>query len=68
MRRLQSALSDDGDHVRRYAEELHAGHYVLGVAVGEDEAAKTRAAEALRASGAEFINYYAENYVEDLDP
>src|SRR4051794_34851653 len=66
MRRLQSALSDDADHARRYAEELRAGHYVLGVAVGEDEAAKARAAEALRASGGEFINYYAENYVEDL--
>jgi len=68
MRRLQSALSDDADHARRYADELRAGRYVLGVAVGEDEAAKTRAGEALRASGAEFINYYAESYVEDLDP
>jgi len=66
LRRLQSALSDDADHARRYADELRAGHYVVGVAVGEDEAAKARAAEALRASGGEFINYYAENYVEDL--
>jgi len=66
MRRLQSALSDDADHVREYAGHLEAGHYVVGVPVGEDEAAKTRAAEALRAAPAETLHYYAENYVEDL--
>jgi hypothetical protein len=67
MRRLQSAMSDDAAHVRRYAEQLNAGGYVLGVPVGEEEAAKERAAEALRGSPAEFVHYYAENYVEDLD-
>ena len=39
MRRLQSALSDDADHVRRYADALRSGQYVLGVRVGEDETA-----------------------------
>jgi hypothetical protein len=67
MRRLQSALSDDADHVRRYADSLRSGQYVIGVRVGEDEATKERAANALRASPAEFLHYYAENYVEDLD-
>jgi len=67
-RRLQAALSDDADDVRRYADHLRAGHYVVGVAVGDDEAAKQRAADALRAVHAEFLNYYADNYVEDLDP
>jgi hypothetical protein len=67
MRRVQSVLSDDADHVRRYADALEAGQYVIGVPVGEDEAAKDRAAGALRASPAEFLHYYAENYVEDLD-
>jgi hypothetical protein len=66
-RRLQATLSDDADHVRRYAEHLRAGHYVLGVPVGEQEVAKERAAEALHGSSAEFVHYYAENYVEDLD-
>jgi hypothetical protein len=66
MRRLQSALSDDSDHVREYAEHLETGHYVVGVPVGEDEAAKARAADALRASRAERLHYYAANYVEDL--
>ncbi len=66
MRRLQAALSDDADHVRRYAEHLRAGHYVVGVAVRDDEAAKQRAADALRAAHAEFLYYYAKNYVEDL--
>ena len=39
---------------------------VVGVSVGDDEAAKERAADALRASDARFLNYYADNYVEDL--
>lgn len=66
MRGLQAVLSDDDDHVHRYAEHLRAGHYVVGVAVGDDEAAKQRAADALRGANAESLNYYAKNYVEDL--
>jgi hypothetical protein len=66
VRRLQAAVSDDGDHVRRYTEYLREGHYIVGVRVGEDDAAKQRAADALRGAHAEFLNYYAENYVEDL--
>ena len=66
MRKLQSVFSDDADHARRYAEHLRDGHYVVGVSVGEDEAAKQRAADALRAAGAQFLNYYADTYVEDL--
>ena len=67
VRRLQAVVSDDADHVRRYAEHLRAGHYVVGVAVGDDEAAKPRAADALRAAHGEFLNYYADDYVEELD-
>jgi hypothetical protein len=63
---LQGVLSDDADHARQYAEHLREGHFVLGVSVGEDEATKHRAADALRGAHARFINYYAENYVEDL--
>ena len=48
---LQGVLSDDANHARRYAEHLRKGHFILGVSVGEDEAAKQRAADALRASG-----------------
>ncbi len=66
-RKLQAVLSDDADHARRYAEHLRDGHYVVGVSVGEDEAAKQRAADALRAADAQFLNYYADNYVEDLN-
>jgi hypothetical protein len=65
-RRLQAVFSDDADDARQYAEELRAGHYLVGVPVGEDEEAKRRAADALRAAGAQVLNYYAENYVEDL--
>jgi hypothetical protein len=63
---LQGVMSDDADHARRYADALREGHFVLGVSVGEDEAAKQRAADALRGADAQFINYYAENYVEDM--
>lgn len=68
MRRLQSVLSDDAEHARQYVEELRAGRYLVGVAVGEDQAAKQQAADALRAARAESVSYYAENYVEDLGP
>jgi hypothetical protein len=66
MRGLQAAVGDNSDHVRLYAEHLRAGHYVIGVAVGDDEAAKQRAADALRSAHAEFLHYYAKYYVEDL--
>jgi hypothetical protein len=64
---LQHVMSDDADQASRYAEHLRDGHFVLGVSVGEDEAAKRRAADALRGADAQFIHYYADNYVEDLD-
>jgi hypothetical protein len=67
IRKLQSFFSEDAADVRQYADELRAGHYVVGVAVGGDEAAKGRAADALRAADAQSLNYYADNYVEDLD-
>jgi hypothetical protein len=67
MRLLQAASSEDLDHVRRHAEHLRAGHYVLAVAVGDDEQAKQRAAGAMRDSRGEFLNYYADNYIESLD-
>ena len=66
IRRLQAALTDEADQARRYAEHLRAGHYLVGVTVGDDEAAKQRAADALRAADAEFVTYYANNYIEDL--
>jgi hypothetical protein len=63
---VQGAVSDDGDHARRYAEYLRDGDYVVGVAVGDDEAAKEQAADAFRATHTEFLHYYGDNYVEDL--
>ena len=65
-RRVQAALSDDAADVRRYAEHLRAGRYVVGVAVGDDEDGKRRAADALRAVHADSVTYYAGGYVEDL--
>ena len=60
-------FSEDAHHVHRYADHLRAGHDVIGVKVGDDDAAKQRAADALREAHVEFIHYYADNYVEDLD-
>jgi hypothetical protein len=65
-RRLQNAVTDEGEHARQYAEYLSEGHYIVGVAVGDDKAAKRRAAEAMRGGDAEFLVYYATNYIEDL--
>ena len=44
-------------NVRRYADHLRAGHYIVGVAVGDDEAAEQRAADDLRAVHPEFLTY-----------
>lgn len=65
-RRLQNAVTDEGEHARRYAEYLSQGRYIVGVAVGDDQPAKLRAAEAMRGADAEFLVYYAKNYIEDL--
>jgi hypothetical protein len=65
-RKLQDAMTDEGEHARRYAEYLREGHYIVGVAVGDDRAAKNRAADALRGADAGFLVYYAANYIEDL--
>jgi hypothetical protein len=65
-RRLQDPVTDEGDRVRRYAEYLRGGHYLIGVRVGDDEAAKQRAAAALHEADAQFLTYYAASYIEDL--
>jgi hypothetical protein len=67
IRVLQAVSSDDLDHVRRHAEHMRAGHYVLAVAVGTDEEARRHVGDALRAAGGEFLNYYGDNYIESLD-
>ena len=68
IRTLQVALSADLDHIRRHAAHLRSGDYVVGVAVGKDEDARQRAVDALRASGAGFINYYGDNYIQAYEP
>jgi hypothetical protein len=66
LRTLQAASSYDRDHTRRHVEHLQGGGRVLAVLVGDDEDAKRRAADAMREHGGEFINYYADTYVEAL--
>jgi hypothetical protein len=66
LRALQAASSNDREHTRRHVEHLQAGGQILAVFVGEDEDAKRRGAAAMRDHGGEFINYYADVYVESL--
>jgi hypothetical protein len=66
LRALQAVSSYDREHTRRHVEHLQGGRQVLAVMVGEDEDAKRRAARAMREHGGEFINYYADTYVESL--
>jgi hypothetical protein len=65
IRALQS-VSYEREHVRRHADHLQGGGYLLGVFVGYDEALKQRVANAMRKRGGEFINYYADPYMESL--
>jgi len=66
LRALQDLSSYDRDHTRRHVEHLQAGGYVLAVVVGDDEVAKLRAAEAMTENGGEFVNHYADTYIETL--
>ena len=65
-RALQEAASYERDHARRHVDHLQGGGYVLGVLVGVDEDAKRRSGDAIRAHGGEFVNYYADTYIESL--
>lgn len=67
IRTLQAASSFDRDHVRRHAAHLRSGDSVVGVAVGDDEDARQRAVDGLRAAGAEFINYYGDTYIQSYE-
>jgi hypothetical protein len=66
LRALQAASSYDREHTRRHVEHLQGGGPILAVLVGDDEDARRRAADAMREHGGEFINYYADTYVESL--
>ncbi|MGH8930680.1 MAG: hypothetical protein ACRDZO_08660 [Egibacteraceae bacterium] len=66
--RILQSFGGEDEHVERHAAELRAGHFVLGVHVGEDEDRKTAAHAALQEADARFVNYYGEWSVEQLDP
>jgi hypothetical protein len=65
-RRLQDVVTDESEHARRYERWLREGRCIVGVVVGDDQAAKQHAAEALRGPEVEFLAYYAANHIEDL--
>ncbi len=66
IRRLQAVMSDEAELTRGYAEYVRDGHYLVAVSVGDDDGAKQRAAEAVRAADAQFLTYFAAHTIEDL--
>ena len=66
IRVVQSFLSEEGEHMERYDEELRAGHYLVIVAA--DNRTKDRIAEILKQHGGHFMDYYDELVIEHLVP
>lgn len=52
---------------RRVAQELRAGHYLIGV-VAKDGEARERVREILKSHGGHFINFYGRFAAESLEP
>ena len=57
----------DQDHKEYHRKELLAGHYLVSVHA-EDEEARDRARDILKAEGGHFINYYGEWAIDNLEP
>jgi hypothetical protein len=55
----------DDQHTKRHEQELLAGHVLVQVEAPED-VARTTVAQAMKAHGGYFINYYGKWHVENL--
>ena len=68
--RLVRALQHIGDvdlnHLQRHAAALRSGASLVGVTIEDADREKQAAVDALRAAGAEFINFYHRNYIESF--
>jgi hypothetical protein len=53
--------------VKRVAQELQAGHYLVGVVARDDET-RERVRDILRSNGGHFINFYGRFAAESLEP
>ncbi len=66
--RILQNFGEEDTHAERHAAELRAGHYVVGVHVGEDEDRKAAAHLALKDADAHFVHYYGDWTIEQLEP
>ena len=66
-RMIQEFGDVDQDHKEYHKQQLLAGHYLVSVHA-EDDAARDRACDILKANRAHFINYYGEWAIDNLAP
>lgn len=66
--RALQAIGEEYEHMRRYEEELRAGHYLVVVSVPEEKAARERVAGILRQHGGHFVDYYGPLAIVHLVP
>jgi hypothetical protein len=65
--RVIQVIGEELEHMRRYEEELRAGHYVVVVSVDEDRK-KEAAREVLESHGGHFVDYYGPLVIHHLVP
>ena len=66
IRALQRISDVELSHLARHAASLRSGKYLVGVVIQDADREKQPAVDALRAAGAEFINFYHGYYVESF--
>jgi len=66
--RIFQAVGEEYEHMRRYEEELRAGHYLVAVSVSDDEVERERVAAILSEHGGHFVDYYGPLAIKHLVP
>ena len=66
MRWVEKAGDFEAEHVRRYEQEVLAGHFAVGVEATEPEA-REKVREILKAHNGHFINFYGQWAIEMLE-
>lgn len=66
--RIIQAIGAEHEHMRRYEEELRAGHYLVVISVPDDEVERQRAAAILSKHGGHFVDYYAPLAIVHMVP
>jgi hypothetical protein len=66
--RIIQTIGEEHGHMRRYEQELHAGHYLVVISVSDDEAERRRAAAILSRHGGHFVDHYGPLAIVHLVP